>query len=81
MLDVLLCRFCGVVRGVVQVSLRGVGMVRSHFMVAGFVMRCGFAMMTGRVLVVFRCLLMMFRCLLGHESSLSINISRAAWPE
>lgn len=44
-------------------------------------MRCRFAVVPRRVLVVFGGLLMVFGCLLGHESSLSIEVSRAAWPE
>ena len=59
---------------VVQVSLRGVRVVGRYFVVASFVMRRGFAMMTSRVFVMFRCLVMMFCRLLGHEFSFAIEL-------
>jgi hypothetical protein len=71
MLNVLLGRLRSVMRGMVQVPLRGVRVVRCQLMISGFVMRRRFAMMPGRVLVMFCCLLMMFCRLLGHESSSS----------
>jgi hypothetical protein len=71
MLDVLLGRLRSVMGSMVQVSLRGVRVVRCQLMISGFVMRRGFAMIPGRVLVMFCCLVMMFCRLLGHESSSS----------
>jgi len=73
MLDVLLGGLGGVMRGVVQMSLGGVGVVGGQFMVAGFVVLGGFAMMASGVVVVFGCLVMMFCGLLGHESSLEFG--------
>ena len=55
----------------VQVTLRGVRVVSCLVVVARFVMRCGFAMVPSRMLMMFRCLVMMLCCLLGHESSSS----------
>lgn len=61
--------FAGVMHSVMMMAIRGVGMMRGEMMIAGFVMARGFAMMPGRVLVVFRCFVMMLGCLLGHGSS------------
>jgi hypothetical protein len=72
MLRVLFCRFRGVMRGMVQVTLRGVRVVGRHFVVAGFVMRRRFAMVPSRVFVMFCRFVMMLCRLLGHESSSSI---------
>jgi hypothetical protein len=72
MLSVLFCRFRGVMRGMVQVTLRGVRVVGRHFVVAGFVMRRRFAMVPSRVFVMFCRFVMMLCRLLGHESSSSI---------
>ncbi len=55
-------------RGVVQVSLSGVSVVRGYFVVSCFVAFCSFAMMPGCVFVVLGCVPMMFRCLFGHFS-------------
>jgi hypothetical protein len=71
MLHVLLGSLDGVVRGVVQVALGGVSVVRGHFMVAGFVVLGGFAMMPSGVFVVFGCLGMMLCGLFGHVFSLA----------
>jgi hypothetical protein len=67
--SVLLCRFRSVMRGVVQVPLSGMRMMRRRFVVAGFVMRGRLAMVSGRMVVMFGCSMMMFCRLLGHESS------------
>jgi hypothetical protein len=69
MLDVVLRRFRRVMRGMVQVALRGVRVVRGGFVVALFVVCCRFAMVARRVFVVFRCLMMMLCRLLRHSSS------------
>jgi hypothetical protein len=58
-------------RGMVQVTLRGVRVMGRLMMVAGFVLRCGFAMVPSRVLMMFCCFVMMFCRLLGHRSSSS----------
>lgn len=69
MLDVVLRRFRRVMRGVVRMPLSGVRVVRGRLVVALFVMRRRFAMMTRRVFVMFRRLVMMLCRLLGHRSS------------
>jgi hypothetical protein len=56
-------------RGMMQVALRGVRVVRGGFVVALFVVCCLFAMMARRVFVMFRCLMMMLCRLLRHSSS------------
>jgi hypothetical protein len=71
MLHVQLGSFLGVVRGMVQVALRGVRVVSRLVMVAGFMVRCRFAVVPSRVIVMFCCFVMMFCCLLGHKSSSS----------
>jgi hypothetical protein len=67
--DVVLGCFRRVMRGVVEVPLSGVRVVRGRLVVALFVMCCRFAMMARRVFVVFRCLMMMLCRLLRHSSS------------
>jgi hypothetical protein len=42
-------------------------MMRGEMMIAGFVVTRGFPMMTGGVLVMFCCFVMMLGCLLGHK--------------
>jgi hypothetical protein len=58
--------FDAVMRGVMVVGMGRVRVVRGGFMVTGFVMASRFAVMPRGVLVVFRCFVMMFGCLLGH---------------
>jgi hypothetical protein len=69
MFHVKLGRFRRVMRGVVQMSLSRVGVMRGRFVIPRFVMLGGFTMMMGRVFVVFRRFLMMLRRLFGHDSS------------
>ena len=69
MLDVLLRRFRCVVRRMVEVTLRCVRVVRRHFVVACFVVSRCFAVVTRRVFVMFRCLVVMLCRLLRHCSS------------
>jgi hypothetical protein len=69
MLDVVLRCFCRVMRGVVKVPLSRMRVVRRRLVIAFFVVRCRFAMMTRRVFVVFRCLMMMLCRLLRHSFS------------
>lgn len=58
MFKVEFCRFCCVVCRVVQMSLGSVRVMRSCLMIAAFVVPGGFAMVPGRVFVVFRCFVM-----------------------
>jgi hypothetical protein len=71
MLYVRLSRFGSVMRSVMQVSLGSVCVMGCYFVVSRFVVPRGFAMVSSRVFVMFGCLMMMFRCLLGHFSSSS----------
>jgi len=71
MLNVLLGRLRSVMRSMVQVPLCGMRVVGCSLMISGFVMRRGFAMMPGRVLMMFCCFVVMFCRFLGHESSSS----------
>jgi len=64
MLHVQLGSFLGVVRGMVQVALRGVRVVSRRCVIAGLVVFGGFPMMPGRVFMVFRCVVMVLCCLL-----------------
>jgi hypothetical protein len=75
-LDVVLRRFRRVMRGMVQVTLSGVRMVRSRLVVALFVMSRCCAVMARRVFVVFRCLVMMLCRLLRHSSSSFYRLAR-----
>jgi hypothetical protein len=69
MFDMVLRRFRCVMRGMVKVALSGVRVVRGRLVVSLFMMgRCS-AVMTRRVFVVFRCLVMMLCRLLRHSSS------------
>jgi hypothetical protein len=70
MLDVLLGRFGGVVRGVMQVALSGVSVVSRSFVVTGFVMPGRFTVMPSGMLVVLCRADMVFCRLFGHVSSL-----------
>ena len=58
--------FARMVRGVLGVARRGVRMVSCPFVIAGFMMLSGFAMMARRVFVMFCCLIVVVRCFLGH---------------
>lgn len=69
MLNMLLGGFRSVMRGVVEVALGRVCMVRSGFVVAAFVMPGGLAVMSSGVLVMLGCLMMMLGCFLGHVFS------------
>jgi hypothetical protein len=68
-LDVRLCRFRGVMRCVLQVPVCGMRVMRRRQMIVGLVVFRGFAMVPRRVLVVLRCLVVMFNCLFGHRPS------------
>lgn len=61
--------FGGVVHGVMMMAVCDVGMVSSHVVIARFEVTGGFAMMAGRVFVVFGCFVVMLDCFVGHRSS------------
>jgi len=56
-------------RGVVQMALRGHGVVGCLLVVTRFVMPGRFAVMPRRVLVMLGCFCMMLCCFSGHNSS------------
>jgi len=60
-------RFRSVVRGMLVVAVSQMCMMRGQFVAAGFVVLCCFLMVARRMFVVLGGLMMMFRCLLGHE--------------
>ncbi len=72
MFCVKLSGFVGVVSGVKVMGVGNVGVMRGHVMIAGFVVPRGFAMMTGRVVVMFCCFVMMLCCFLGHLILLAV---------
>ena len=69
-------RFGGVMRGVMKVTMRGMGMVRRFFMMSGLVVLGSFFVVEGRFLVMFRGLAMMFRSLLRHKFSPLLELNR-----
>jgi len=60
-------RFAGVVRSVGVMTVSKVSMMCCSLVPASLMMLGGFAMVSSRKLVVFGCLVMVFRCSLGHE--------------
>ena len=54
--------FRGVMRGVMQMALGNVGMMRSSMVIAGFMVPGGFTMMTRGVLVVLSGFVVMVVC-------------------
>jgi hypothetical protein len=75
--DVGLGGFGGVVRGVLQMAVSGVGVMRSSFVVAGFVVLRGGTVMSCGVLVVLGGFAVMFGGLLAHVRLLIQNSDRA----
>ena len=67
--------FLGMVGGVQRVPMCDVRVMRGFFMVAGFMMRRGFAVMLGGVLVMLRGLLVVFATFVSH-TCLLIRISQ-----
>jgi hypothetical protein len=65
--DVRLGCFRRVMRCMRVMAVGQVRVVPCQFVAAGFVVPCGFLMVARCVFVVLCCLMMMFRCLLGHE--------------
>ena len=65
-LGVQFCGFGGVMRGVMQMALRRVGVVSCGFVVALVVMSCGFPMVVRGMRVVLSCLAMVLGCLFRH---------------
>jgi len=55
-------RFAGMVRSMGLMTVSKVSMMRCGLVPASLMMLGGFAMMSGRVLVMFRCLVVVFRC-------------------
>jgi hypothetical protein len=68
-LDVRLGRLRCMMHGVLVVPVCGVRVMRRRQMIAGLVVFCGFAMVPGRVLVMFRCAMVMLSSLIGHRPS------------
>ena len=66
MFGVELGRFTGVMRRVLRVALGGVRVVRCAFVIAGFVVLSGFAVMACCAFVMLCCLVVMVRCFLRH---------------
>ena len=62
--DVRFCRFAGMVRCVLMVAVGELRVMRGRFMFSSFVMFGGFLVVASRVLVMFRCFVMMLRCFL-----------------
>jgi hypothetical protein len=67
-----LCSFGGVVRRVMQVTLRGVRMMRRRLVIARFVMIGCFAMVSRRVLVMLGRQMVVLCRLFGHVGSFCI---------
>jgi len=66
MLNVQFSRFGGVMVCVVRVAVCRVRVVSGGFVVTCFIMPGGFAMVSGRVVVVLGCLVMVLCCLFRH---------------
>jgi hypothetical protein len=64
--------FRGVMCGVKMMGIGNMRVMSGRVMIAGFVVPRGFAMMTGGVIVMFRCFVMMLCCLLGHLILLAV---------
>jgi hypothetical protein len=65
-------------RRMLQVPVCRMRVVRRRQMIVGLVVFRGFAMVPRRVLVMFRCLVMMLCCLFGHAPSQVLNLCRGA---
>lgn len=65
-LDVRLCCFRSMMRCMLQVPVCRMRVMRRRQMIVSLVVFRGFAMVPRRVLVMFRCPVMMLCCLLGH---------------
>lgn len=61
------CRFRGVMERVLLMPVRRVGVMGCRFVVTGFVVPGGFAMMARRMLMMLRCFVVMLGCLLRHS--------------
>ena len=66
MLGVMTARLGMMFFGVAGVTMRGVGVVRRLFVIAGFVVFGGFTMMLGGMLVMFGGLVVMFDGVFAH---------------
>jgi hypothetical protein len=76
-LDVRLCGFGGVVRRVLRVAVRDVGVVSGLLVVAVRVVHGSFLVMPGRVLVMFGSLVMVFSRVIAHGDLLRTKLSHA----
>lgn len=73
MLGVMAARLDMMVFGVAGMPVRGMGMMRRLFVIAGFMVLGGFAVMPGRVLVMLGGLLMMLDALMRAHISLPVQ--------
>ena len=73
MLGMELCRFGGVMRRVMQVTMGGMRMMSRRLVIAGFMMLSCFAMVAGRVFMMLSRLMMMLCRLCGHVPLLCIG--------
>jgi hypothetical protein len=76
--------FCGMVRGVMQMPLGHLRVMRGGVVIASIVVRSRVPVMASRVFVVLCCLMVMLCCLLRHGVSLSVSRAgdanvRASW--
>jgi hypothetical protein len=71
MLRVRFCRLTRMMVSVFVVTLCGLRMMRSLFVVTGVMMLRRFSMMPSRMPVVFRCLTMMIGCFFRHRTSVN----------
>jgi hypothetical protein len=73
MLDVRLGGFARMVHGMLVMAASGMGMMSRCFVIAGFMVPGGFAMMLRRMLVMFGCFVMMLGCVLRHVDLLRLR--------
>jgi hypothetical protein len=68
LLDMRLCRFRSVVHCMLMMTTSEVCMMSGSLMFARFMVFSGFLVVSCRMFVMFRCLVMMFGCLFRHIS-------------
>jgi hypothetical protein len=61
------CRLSSMMRRMMKVAMRSMGVMRRLLVVSAVIMLRGLAMMTGRVVMVFGCFPMVFCCLFRHK--------------
>jgi hypothetical protein len=69
LLGVMLARLGAVMRGMVSMALRGMGVMSSLLVMTAFMMLCSFAVVLGGLLVMLGGLMVMFRSLMRHGFS------------